>query len=130
MKPYDAFKASGKLIEETESVKVYQCSLDEKKYIIIVSKKRANQRTIIHCLDNYVAWQVRYRFPTTGGKAYSDILPIYKFTEDKNHITLFVVKGKPVSIQGLDDGIFCSAKMFHKNSINVMSYKRFKELDA
>lgn len=129
MKLFEWFKTSGKLTEETEFVKIYQCSSEEKCYKIIVSKKRANTHIIIHCLDNFIGWQVRYRFARSVGEAYSDVLPIYQVTEDKNCIALFVVKGKPISIQGLDDGRFHSANRFSESGINVMSYKRFKELE-
>ena len=47
---------------------------------------------------------------------------------DKNMVTLFVIKGKPRSIWGLDEGIFCSVNHMDPSHINVMSEKKFKEL--
>lgn len=73
-------------------------------------------------------WQQITRFFNWGGKAVGTMDVIYKFVQDKNCVTLFVIRGKPNGITGLDDGIFRCANNFDDRYINVMSYKRFNSL--
>ena len=56
-----------------------------------------------------------------------------RFKELKNQvpkdcIRIFVIMGKPNSITGLDEGIFCSIHKYDEKYINVMSEARFKDL--
>lgn len=127
MKLFEQFKKTKQLLDETEFVRVYKCISHNKEYRIVITKKRANFRSVIHCIDNYIAWeQVPFFFPQIV--VCGDRVPIYKFSEDKNVVTVFVVKGEPKGISGLDVGMFRSANRFDGSCVNVMSYSRFKEI--
>ncbi len=128
MKIFEAFKTSKELVKETEYLKIYKCICDDKQYKIIVTKNSANKHTIIHCIDDYIAWEQTPRLWHLAGKRYADKVPIFKFDTTDNVITLFVVKGKPNGITGLDEGIFRSANRFNDSSLNVIRYCRFKEM--
>ena len=54
MKIFDDFKRSKELIDETEFVKVYKLVCDEKEYRIILTKRIANKRTVIHFVDHTI----------------------------------------------------------------------------
>ena len=84
---------------------------EEKEYTIIIPKKRANNKTIIHFIDNTICWEQIPRFPKLAGKQYGDRIPIYKF-DAKVLNTLFVLKGNPLGDEGLDNGIFRSFKKY------------------
>ena len=125
MNIFKNFKTYKKLIENSKFVKVYSCKCDDKEYIIAVTKKRANRFSIIHCVDDSIVWEQAPRFYRLGG-GYTT--PIYKPATEKNKTAIFVIKGKPNGIIGLDDSIFRSANKFDANYINVMTYKKFKTL--
>jgi len=127
MKLYNSFKENKQLINETEFVNVYFVKCDEKEYTIIIPKKRANNKTIIHFVDNTICWEQVPRFPKLSGKQCGDRIPIYKFDE-KVLNTIFVLKGKPLGDEGLDNGIFRSLKKHDENCVNCITYKTFKEM--
>lgn len=56
MKLFNSFKENKELINETEFVNVYSVKCDSKEYTIIIPKKRANNQTIIHFIDNTICW--------------------------------------------------------------------------
>lgn len=124
---YQSFKIAGQLIETTDFVKIYKYIFKDEEYRIIITKRFATKHSIIHCIDDYIAWEQVPAIPRLAGKWYGDRIPIYKF-DTKNNI-IFVVKGSPNGFVGLDEGIFHSANNFNKTSVNVMSFRRFKNLE-
>ena len=54
MKLFNSFKANKELINQTEFVNVYFVKCDEKNYTIIIPRKIANNKTIIHFIDNTI----------------------------------------------------------------------------
>lgn len=128
MRVFKEYKTSKRLIEKTKFVKIYKFILDDREYKIVLTRKYANKYSIIHCKDDRIVWQQITRFFNWGGKAVGTMDVIYKFVQDKNCVTLFVIRGKPNGITGLDDGIFRCANNFDDRYINVMSYKRFNSL--
>ena len=129
MKIFNCFKLSKQLIEETAFVKVYKLLYNDKEYKIIVTKKIANKGTLLRFIDDTVYWQQIHRLPIF--LFYGDKTPVYKFDVDytgKISNTFFVVKGAPLGEEGLDSGIFRSPKKYDENFVNVMTYKRFKNL--
>ena len=127
MKLFEQYKTSKRLIEKTEFVKVYSLTFDGKEHKIVLANKFANDHSFIHCKDGHIVWQQAPRL-NWGGKMVGTKDTIYKFVEDKNCVTLFVVKGKPNEIIGLDDGVFRCADNFDETCLNVMSYREFKSL--
>ena len=128
MKLFNSFKANKELINQTEFVSVYFVKCDEKNYTIIIPRKIANNKTIIHFIDNTICWEQIPRFPRLAGRQYGDRIPIYKFDDEKCLNTIFVVKGTPLGYEGLDNGIFRSSKKYDENYVNCITYKKFKEM--
>ncbi|MBQ9859919.1 MAG: hypothetical protein IJO76_04490 [Clostridia bacterium] len=127
MKLFEQYKTSKRLIEQTEFVKVYSLIFEGKEYKIVLANKFANDHSFIHCKDGHVVWQQAPRL-NWGGKMVGTKDTVYKFVEDKNCVTLFVIKGKPNEIIGLDDGVFRCANNFDETCLNVMTYKELKNL--
>ena len=127
MKLFDSFKVNKKLINQTEFVNVFSVKNDDKEYTIIMPKKRANKKTIIHFEDDTVYWEQIPRFWRLSGSKQGNKIPICKF--DKNTLnTIFVVKGTPLGDEGLDNGIFRSFKKYDENFVNCTTYKKFKNM--
>ena len=98
-------------------------------YRVITTQKRANRLSSIRCENGIVVWVQRPLFHLR----YSDcrrgwVLARMPVAIDKACVTLFVIKGKPRSILGLDEGVFRSANSFDSAYINLMSEKRFRML--
>ncbi len=128
MSLYKLLKAT-KPTEKTRFVKIYRFQKDGENYKIIFAKRCANRRSIIHCKDEQIVWEQFPLLPRIWGARLGESLPIYKFEKSKNETVIFVIKGKPNGITGLDDGIFRSAKKFNKDYINIMTLKSFKTLN-
>ncbi|MBO5682749.1 MAG: hypothetical protein J6S10_02100, partial [Clostridia bacterium] len=76
-----------------------------------------------------ILWeQMPFLYLRYNERGRGDISDNITVSVDKNIVTLFVIKGKPRSIWGLDEGVFRSAKQMDASYINVMSEKKFKEL--
>lgn len=99
-----------------------------KNYEIFFTRKRANKYSIIHCQNNTIEWEQFPVLPRIAGRMYGKREPIITLAPTKNCIRIFVVKGKPNSITGLDEGIFRSVHKYDESYINVMSEARFKEI--
>ena len=128
MRMFDCFKRSKELITETEFVKIYKLVCGDKDYTIIIPKKIANKRTVIHFNEDTVCWEQIPLFPRLSGKYYrGDRVPIHKFVGNLRN-TIFVVKGAPLSDIGLDHGIFRSPRKYDEKFVNCMTYKRFKKM--
>ncbi len=127
MKLFDSFKSNKKLIIKTKFVNVYSVDCFDKNYTIIISKKVANKRTVIHFIDDTISWEQVPRFWRLAGRRYGDKIPVYKF-DGKTLNTIFVVKGTPAGDEGLDNGIFRSPKKYDENFVNCMTYKKFKQM--
>ena len=128
MKLFNSFKANKELINQTEFVNVYSVKCDEKNYTIIIPRKIANNKTIIHFIENTIFWEQIPRFPRLAGRQYGDRIPIYKFDNNKFLNTIFVLKGVPLGDEGLDIGIFRSSKKYDENYVYCITYKKFKEM--
>ena len=98
-------------------------------YRVIITRKRANKLSLIRCVNNTILWeQIPFLYLRYNERGRGDVIDYIPVSVDKNMLTLFVIKGKPRSIWGLDEGIFCSVKHMDPSHINVMSEKKFKEL--
>jgi len=98
-------------------------------YRVMITKKRANKLSLIRCVNDTVVWEqiplLYLRYNERGRGNVIDNIPV---TIDKNCVTLFVIKGQPRDIWGLDEGMFRSAKRLDSSYINLISEKQFKEL--
>lgn len=125
---FGLFKTNATFQDETEFVRVYRLSAEDKAYKVVITKKRANGHTVIHCENHRVAWEQVPLFPRFAGRNYGDKTPIYTAIPEKDYVTFFVVRGKPDGFVGLDDGVFRCADNFDEKCINVMSWRRFKKM--
>ena len=130
MNIFKNFKTDKKLIENSKFVKVYSCLSDGKNYNIVITKKRANRFSIIHCVDDTIVWEQIPHFYRLAGKfpGEGDRLPIFKAKLQNNETLIFVVKGKPNGIVGIDDGIFRSVYKYDDSFANVLTYNQFKKI--
>ena len=101
---------------------------NDKKYELFISRKRANKYSIIHCKDNTIEWEQFPVLPRVAGRLHGTKEPLLRIGPTKECVRIFVVRGKPNSIIGLDEGVFCSVHKYDENKIIVMSEARFKEL--
>ena len=125
---YQQWKATGTLLEVTRFVKVYACRFGGKTYTIVLTKRFANKHTVLKCEGNHVLWDQIPALFNWGGSMHGEYRPVYQTGREKGGIVLFVVRGRPNGVIGLDDGIFRSADNFDESCVNVMTYKRFKRL--
>ncbi len=124
--------AFGKTIEETDRVKTSSFVWNGQKFVLCVTKKKATKSTRIDCgEDNTVYWT---QFYIAGGNGRSSVVktPLVKPFVAADAITIVIIKGKPGTIVGLDEGIWVSAKnrkLRDKHQIFVMSEAAFKVFD-
>ncbi len=112
-----------------KSTKTVVFENEETTYRIMITKKRANKLSLIRCVNDTVVWeQIPFLYLRYNERGRGDMIDSIPVAIDKNSVTLFVIKGRPRSIWGLDEGIFRSAKKFDPLYINLMSEKKFKEL--
>ena len=101
---------------------------NNQKYEIYFTRKRANKYSIIHCENNTIEWEQFPVLPRIAGRIYGKREPLIRLTPSKEYIRIFVIMGKPNSITGLDEGMFCSVHKYDEHLINVMSQERLKDL--
>lgn len=128
----DIYKAYLENVEnevENENTKTVIFTLDGVSYRVIMTKKRANRLSLIRCKNKTVVWeQIPLLYLRYNERGRGDVIDSIFIDTDRKYVTLFVIKGKPREIWGLDEGVFCSANHFDASRINLMSEKRFKKL--
>lgn len=99
------------------------------KYRVIITQKRASKLSLIRCVNNTILWeQIPFLYLMCNERGRGDVIDHIPVSVDKNMVTLFIIKGRPRDIWGLDEGIFRSAKNLDPSYINIMSKNKFKEL--
>lgn len=122
-------RAFGKILEETESVRKIGFFRGEKKYVIYQTKHRASRTTRIDCGEDGTVYETC--FYIGGGHGTPSVVKkvLVRPVRNGDETVLVVVKGKPGTIAGLDEGMWVSAKngrLQGKNDIFVMSEAAFK----
>lgn len=125
---YECYKRLGRTVSENERYKTVEFSLGDKRYTAQVTKRSAGRATHIHCReDGTVYWEQLY---IMGGmsRPSSETNVLIRPKDQENARTLIIIRGKPASITGLDEGIFVSAKKetTGKDDVYVMSEAAFK----
>ena len=132
-KIYDLFKQAAKssTVPTTfEKMNLVRFSDGDKNYEVYFTAKRANKRTIINCVDNFIEWEQLPLLAMSWGGVYGIKKErILSVKPSKEYVRIVVIMGKPTVITGLDDGIFRSANKFDDHYVNVMSETRFKKLE-
>lgn len=111
-----------------DKVKIVCFEYEGRRYEIFFTKKRANKYSIIHCRDNTIEWEQFPLLPKISGRNYGIKEAIIRLVPQKDIVRIFVIKGKPNSIIGLDEVVFRSVHRYDEKYINVMSEARFKEM--
>lgn len=125
---YQRFKTEAVLCEQTAFVRIYRLTANGTEYKVVVTKRRANGHTVIHCEHNRILWEQVPRFPRFAGRNYGDKVPIFTAIPEKGCVTVFAVRGRPDGFVGLDEGVFRSADRFDEKGINVMSIRRCRRM--
>lgn len=126
---YSAFRTLGKIEEENDNVKKTAFELKRQKYVVYTTKQSATKATHIYCeADNTIYWEQLYMM---GGISSPCVVKNVLFRPDRksDEIVIVVIKGKPGSIIGLDEGVWVSAKngkLKGEKDIFVMSETVFK----
>lgn len=117
------------IISETEFLTVYEWKTKNKIYNIYETKKIANKYTYVNCVDDSISWQQNPRIPKLYGKMYGDEIVYLQLSRlNRDVINVFLIKGKPGMISGLDEGKFLSYKNIKNgNYIYVLTKRRLKE---
>ena len=126
---YKAYLNNRKNAVSGENTKSVSFEHDGQTYRVIMTQKRANRLSLIRCAARTVVWeQIPFLYLRYNERGRGEVIQDIPVAVDKECVTVFVVKGKPRSIWGLDEGVFRSANKFDKNFVNVMSEKRFRKL--
>ena len=126
---YKSYLNNRKNVVSDKSTKTVLFDHEGVAYRIIITRKRANKLSLIRCVNNTILWeQIPFLYLRYNERGRGDVIDNITVSVDKNIVTLFVIKGKPRDIWGLDEGMFCSARRIDSSHINVMSEKKFKEL--
>lgn len=126
---YHYSRSFGKLLEENENVKKLGFVFNSQKYVIYLTKKSATKATRIYCeADETVYWEQYYMM---GGLSTPSIVKsvLVKPERHPDETVIVVIKGKPGTITGLDEGIWLSSRREASKSpkdIFVMSEAAFK----
>lgn len=126
---YDAYKKFGEKIDETEFLNKYEFTYKNRRFVAYITKRRADKRSIIECVNNDIKWRQISKVPRLDGTGMmrGTTTLLARLTPDKDAVDLFIISGKPGEIRGLDDGIFRSARRYGgEGYINLMSEAVFK----
>ena len=122
-------RAYGKLLEEDERTKKLGFELDGRKYTVFFSKRAASKATHICCEgDGTVYWK---QYHMAGGVVRPGVekYVLVKPVRSSDESVIIVIKGKPAMIEGLDEGIWLSAKRQKetgKTGVLVLTESEFK----
>lgn len=126
---YNAYLSNRKNALRVDNTSTVEFKYDGENYRVIMTRKRANKLSLIRCSGRTIAWeQIPFLYLRYNERGRGDVIANIPIGLDKKRVTIFVIKGKPRSIWGLDEGIFRSANKFDKNFVNVMSERRFKRI--
>lgn len=125
-KAYSVNKRKSEKAPQTTAVTFEQAGTT---YRVIMTKKRANKLSVIRCMNNTVIWeQIPLLCLLNNARGEGEVIDCMPVAVNKEYVTLFVIKGRPGRIEGLDEGIFRSAGKFDAACINLMSEKKFRHL--
>ena len=128
MSLYEVYRKSGKVSSETDLYKTYILTVGNMKYSVHVTKQKAGRGTHIHCRkDGTVCWEQLY---IMGGMSCPsrETHVLIKPKSSEGNRAIVIIRGKPATITGLDEGIVVSSRCEAKNKedIYVMSETAFK----
>lgn len=125
---YQTFLRTKEKIGETANTDLYRVIYNGHPFRIYLTKRKASRFDQICCAPGLIE-SIRSQMPFLCGGFLGDLYPPFreKVFPTKGYGTLFVVRGRPALIQGLDDkNIRSSRNPGDDTCIHVMSWKRFK----
>lgn len=125
---YSHYRKFGETVEENEKIKTVRFNYKDKNFVIYITKRSANKATRIHCKEDETVYWEQIRMYGFANPSYVERI-LARLKRSADEIAIFVIKGKPGLITGLDEGIFVSAKKGRLDSdkdIFVMSESVFK----
>ena len=129
---YHYSRSFGTVAEENEAYRKIAFERNGQKYVLYMTKQRATKATRIDCEADGALYCTRYYIGGGHGAPRAEKNVLFKPTRARDEIVAVVIKGKPGTIAGLDEGIWVSAKngvLRSKRDIFVMSEAAFKLFD-
>ena len=126
---YRYARSFGSVSEEDEEFQKITFRRNGKKYAIYYTKKRAAKATRIDCGEDGTLYRTQYYIAGGHGTPAKVKKPLLHPLRKPDETVIVVIKGKPGTISGLDEGIWVSAKkerLRSKKDIFVMSEAVFK----
>lgn len=129
---YRYARSFGTVLEEDEDFQKIGFERNGKKYVIYHTKKRAAKATRIDCGEDGTLYRTQYYIAGGHGSPSAVKKPLLRPRRNPDEIVIVVIKGKPGTIAGLDEGIWVSAKngkLRSEKDVFVMSEAVFKLFD-
>ena len=123
---YEAFKRNAILTHKDKLCMIYSLNYKGNDYTIKKTNRVASKHTIIHCEGENIIWEQLYPIGASPAK---ERTVITKKSFAKNEARgVFVINGTPLSIKGLDENGYVSAKqsIIKKEDINVITRAELK----
>jgi len=119
----------GVITEENDEYRKVCFERNGKSIVLYLTKKRASKATRIDCGEDGTLYRTQYYVGGGHGRPSAVKKTLFKPLRKKGETVIAVIKGKPGTIAGLDEGIWVSAKngtLRSEKDIFVMSEAAFK----
>ena len=129
---YHYSRSFGTVAEENEAYRRITFRRNGLSFALYLTRQRATKATRIDCGADGTIYCTRYYIGGGHGAPRAEKSVLVKPTRARDEIVAVVIKGKPGTITGLDEGIWVSAKngvLRSKGDIFVMSEAAFKLFD-
>jgi len=123
---YGHYKKYGKIAEKNELYSTVQFAAGEQAYTVYVTNATAKRGTTICCeKDQTVYWE---QMQPNGPFPIKERSVLIKPKGEEKTVVIVLIKGKPSTISGLDEGIFVSSRGLRRqdSDVYVMSEAAFK----
>ncbi|MBR7164731.1 MAG: helix-turn-helix transcriptional regulator [Clostridia bacterium] len=122
----------GTVLEKKDAYQTVGFERSGTKYVIYQTHHRATKATRIDCGQDGTLYRTQYYIAGGHGTPSAVKEPLLRPCRKPDEIVIVVIKGKPGTIAGLDEGIWVSAKngtLRSEKDIFVMSEAAFKLFD-
>ena len=133
MKKIDFFRAfdkNGVLLKKDEFCSVYSLNYGGAECVIKVAARKASKHSVIHCNEADIILEKLYRFGLRPSIV-KTVMTRKNFAE-KGKRGIFVIKGSPMLVKGLDENGFIShnGKIVRDDDVYVMLYSDFESFES
>lgn len=137
---WDVFSDTAVLKKENALIRTYEVEYEGKSYVIYETRRRATKNSVIECRKNGTVYWVQYQnavgvkvkgaVKTIKKKKNDDTtkleMPLIKSAPKEDRLELLLIRGRPESIQGLDEGVFASASNLRPGVLTVLNEAQMK----